>query len=421
MQKNFIVVVLSLSVMLSACGRQATAIPAIPPLSAALSELQGTVMAKQSGQSDFTHISGGYVLGQNGEIQTGDDGRVRLDLSTGTIIRIAPTSLFTLISNTPTGNSLSSSFKLDLGRIWIILTGGTADVQTPSGVASVRGSYLMVEVVSGGGVKLTCLEGTCNIKNASGDFPLITGQSAFILNAQTPPFVQTMTEAEIQQWLAANPEATLVIPSLTAPAPSATTQSTAASAPTAIEVPPTAVPYVPPQPLQDSIIVPTPTSVPYVPSQPPEGPTIVPTPTPDHNALYLDVSNISINGGRFNVNVSAGGPVTVNFIYKLWNQADCRDCIDQLLVGLDNGGTKTGYGCGYDAIPGAFPGTGPGYHNSNPPVTFNAPAASGTYPIGISLLQYYNCTNSTEPLGALPFYGGGIYQVIGSITVSAAP
>ncbi len=182
--------------LLNACGSKPAAV--IPPLSAALSELQGTVLAKQAGGADFTRVAGGFILEQNGQIKTGDDGRVRLDLSTGTIFRLAPSSLFTLVSNTPTSNGLSSQLKLEAGKLWVILNGGSVDVDTPSGVASVRGSYLMVEILPDGAIKLTCLEGQCHLHNDSGDYPLSTGQDAIVLNVKSAPFVQQMSEQDLQ-------------------------------------------------------------------------------------------------------------------------------------------------------------------------------------------------------------------------------
>lgn len=61
----FVFVLLSFSLLLNACGPKTSA---IPPLSAALSELQGTVLAKQADQTDFTRVSSGFVLQQNGQI-----------------------------------------------------------------------------------------------------------------------------------------------------------------------------------------------------------------------------------------------------------------------------------------------------------------------------------------------------------------
>jgi len=81
----------------------------------------------------------------NGSIQTGDDGRARLDLTSGTIIRVAPASLFTFTSNQPSNGSLSTQINLNLGGLFIILSGGNANVIRPRG-SLVRGSYLSVYV-----------------------------------------------------------------------------------------------------------------------------------------------------------------------------------------------------------------------------------------------------------------------------------
>ena len=116
LQKLF-ALVLVFVLVLSACQTETPA----SPLSAAIKEVSGTVNIKQAGQSEFVKVTGNEMLNENGSVQTGDDGRVRLDLSTGTIIRLSPSSLFTLVSNVPEAGSLSSSFKLDIGQIFILL------------------------------------------------------------------------------------------------------------------------------------------------------------------------------------------------------------------------------------------------------------------------------------------------------------
>src|SRR5688572_13753936 len=127
-------------------------------LTAILSEILGQVDVKHAGQDSFVPASTDTVLEVEGQIQTGGDGRVRLDLSSGTIIRVAPSSLFTLTSNDEVEGGLLTKIKLELGQIFIVLNGGTAEVDTPSGVASVRGCYMMV---TDGYV--TCLEGNCSL------------------------------------------------------------------------------------------------------------------------------------------------------------------------------------------------------------------------------------------------------------------
>jgi hypothetical protein len=183
-------------------------------LSARLSELSGKVDAKQSGEGAFAPASADTVLEVNGQVQTGDDGRVRLDLSSGTIIRVAPSTLFTLVSNEEASGGLATKLKLELGKLFIILNGGSAEVETPSGVASVRGSYMKVEVdPETGDVYVTCLEGICTASNPAGSITFGAGESV-ILYRRDPvtgnwiaPNAEPMTPEEFREWLDNNPEA----------------------------------------------------------------------------------------------------------------------------------------------------------------------------------------------------------------------
>ena len=206
---QFLFVLVALSLIFASCKPQTDT----TALSAALSELAGKVEVKQAGKDAFVPASADTPLQVNGQVQTGDDGRARLDLSSGTIVRVAPSSLFTLSSNDPVDGGLATKIKLDLGKIFIILSGGSADVETPSGVASVKGSYMKVEVDSvTHNVYVTCLEGDCGASNESGSVHFSQGQKT-ILFAQDPatgnwtaPIVGDMTPDDFQDWLDENPE-----------------------------------------------------------------------------------------------------------------------------------------------------------------------------------------------------------------------
>ena len=178
------------------------------PLSAGLSELTGLVEMKQAGQDAFTQAAADAVLEVNGQIQTGDDGRVRLDLSSGTIIRVAPSSFFTLTSNDEVEGGLFTKIKLEAGKIFIVLNGGQTDVETPSGVASVRGSYLKVEVDPiTKDIHITCLEGTCSATNPNGEQIIFTnGQSVILFHQESDgswksPLLGDMTMEDFEEWL----------------------------------------------------------------------------------------------------------------------------------------------------------------------------------------------------------------------------
>jgi hypothetical protein len=186
----------------------------VSPLSAALSELTGTVDTKKAGEETFTPASVDTVLEPNGQVQTGSDGRVRLDLSSGTIIRVGPSTFFTLIANDEVEGGLATRLKLDIGKVFIILNGGSADVETPSGVASVRGSYMKVEVNPETlDIYITCLEGDCSASNPAGSASFTNGQKVILFHRDpntgnwSPPNVEPMTPEEFQEWLDNNPEA----------------------------------------------------------------------------------------------------------------------------------------------------------------------------------------------------------------------
>jgi hypothetical protein len=208
----FIAIILPIIITLTACQPQATPQPTSAlPLTAALKEMTGKVSIKQPGDSNFSPASLGTELQLNGSVQTGDDGRARLDLSTGTIIRVAPSSLFTLTSNEPSNGSLSTQLKLDAGTIFIILNGGTANVNTPSGVASVRGSYLSVYVdPATQTVVVTCLEGHCGASNSAGTTGFGSGQEVTLFTCTagqcSVPSIGPMTPQEFQDWLDNNPD-----------------------------------------------------------------------------------------------------------------------------------------------------------------------------------------------------------------------
>jgi hypothetical protein len=201
----------------SAClSPAATDTPPID-LNATLNEIIGSVDAKQVTETEYSPAENGLRLESGAQVQTGDDGRARVDLSTGTFFRVGPSSNLTLeaLNNKPADDPLTK-LKLESGKVWIILTTGSVEVETPSGVASVQGSYLSVEAQADQQVKITCLEGDCSLKNEAGGVDLVAGQAAIVTNANAAPKSSTMTDQEINEWLEVNPEAEVIIPAVTA-------------------------------------------------------------------------------------------------------------------------------------------------------------------------------------------------------------
>lgn len=186
-------------------------------ITAAFTEMSGKVSVLKASEAEFKAASISTQLEANDQVLTGEDGRARMDLSDGTIIRLSPLSSFTLLQMESTDAGTLTRLKLTIGRLWIILQGGVAEVETPSGLASVRGSYLHVWVdPTIEETFVTCLEGVCSLGNEAGTVQLLAGQTASIKNAGEAPQAGKMTHEDVSEWLDMNPEATLVVVPLTA-------------------------------------------------------------------------------------------------------------------------------------------------------------------------------------------------------------
>jgi len=205
-----VILLISLPLALVACDGDVA-----ETITATISEVEGGVEAKQPDDAAFSAAKVGLIIQEKGQVQTMDDGRARLDLPKETVVRVTPNSLFTLES---VGES-TSRFYLDVGTLWIILKGGSLEVDTISGLAVVRGSYMSVSVdPDTGEVYIICLEGECEVSNDAGSVTLKTGETATIKNASTAPIKGVVTEHDVRSWWFHNPEASSVISELGIPA-----------------------------------------------------------------------------------------------------------------------------------------------------------------------------------------------------------
>ncbi|HUI87507.1 MAG TPA: FecR domain-containing protein [Anaerolineales bacterium] len=208
----FILIVILIAVLAGHSGSSAGS----AALTAVVKETQGQVTIKQPGQNDFSAASPGVVLQLHGQLQTGSSSTARLDLSSGTIIRVAPSSLFTLQANQTTANGLTTTLNLTLGQIFIILKGGSLDITVPSGVASVRGSFMSALIYPPSNkVFVECLEGECAATNNAGALNLTDGQKGILIytgaGIDQLPQLTPMNQNDYASWLAISPEAQSII------------------------------------------------------------------------------------------------------------------------------------------------------------------------------------------------------------------
>lgn len=183
--------------------------PATAAREAVVSEFENEVVVRSASDGEFIPAESGFVIQAGGGLQTGADSRARIDLKPdGTIVRVAPNSAFTLPEITTVDGEPKTTLSLVFGKIFVLLNGGSLDVETPSGVASVRGSLLSVSSdPATKRLQAVCLEGHCALENENGETQeLEEGQSAYIDENGELFELDEIDQDEIQDWLDEAPE-----------------------------------------------------------------------------------------------------------------------------------------------------------------------------------------------------------------------
>ena len=142
----------------------------------------------------------GQVLSVGGTVRTKDRGNARIDINDGTVIRVSPKTLFTITQLEPT--SPITRLQLLLGKVWITLSGGSMQVDTPIGAASVRGSYLGVYYNEDlKQIAVSCLETQqiCSFSYLGVVYSMTSLQIMIV--PPIPPVVRNMTGVEIKDWI----------------------------------------------------------------------------------------------------------------------------------------------------------------------------------------------------------------------------
>lgn len=178
------------------------------PRTATLESAEGTVQWRASEAEAWQAAKIGQILEAGHQLTTGAESRAALRFTEGALTRLGPNSAFTLTSMSTDIHDPSAAFRLDSGNLFIILSGGSAEVETNSGVASVRGSYLNVRVPASGRTIVTCLEGQCSLATNAGEVALTNGQRSRAIDADLPPDeAEEMAALDYQFWFDEDDEA----------------------------------------------------------------------------------------------------------------------------------------------------------------------------------------------------------------------
>jgi FecR-like protein len=200
--------------------RVAATATSVPERQAVFKLVLNQVEFRTTAIDSFTSAAPEDVLKVNGQAQTGESGKARLDLlPEGSIIRLGPSTSFVLQELQSEPSDPVTKIKLAFGKLWIVLTGGELDIQTPNGQAAVRGSFMSVDFdAQTKHLRVTCLEGHCELKTDLGAVELIDGQFSEILAEGLPPTTAApMTEADYKEWQQVSPEAQQLIAPIVTP------------------------------------------------------------------------------------------------------------------------------------------------------------------------------------------------------------
>ena len=237
-RKRAIASLISLVITTSACGGltgsgaatstvAATSAPAATATPAArsaqLSELQNTVQSREPPSAEWQAAAEGQQVAAGGGVKTGEAARAKVSLSDGTIIRLAPATEFELTELSPQPTDPVTQLKLTAGKMWVIVTkalgGGAFDIETPSGVATVRGSLMSTEFYPADGrMIVTCLDGQCRLQSAtSGKFVDLSGgqQSGIPAYGRDPGAIITINVNQVSDWAREVPEAASLVATIT--------------------------------------------------------------------------------------------------------------------------------------------------------------------------------------------------------------
>jgi hypothetical protein len=207
--------------------------------SATLSELQNTVDSREEAGAKWKSAVEGESITTGGGARTQENARAKITISDGTLIRMAPATTFNLTELSPEPTDPVTRFVLEAGKVWVSVTealgGGSFEIETPTGVAAVRGSLMSAEFYPADGrMIVTCLDGACRLTAQSGQFvDLSDGEQSGIPGyGQDPGAVITINIRQLNDWANEFPEAAAIVGTITpGPPPTQTPAAPGGGAP----------------------------------------------------------------------------------------------------------------------------------------------------------------------------------------------
>ncbi len=167
--------------------------------------IEGTGQYREPQQADWSTARVKQSLKPLQFVRTTDLSKMALLFSDRTQIRLAPNSVLQ-IKEAANANGGKTVVDLNRGRTWMqskTAPGGLV-VQTPSALASIRGTDWEIEVGPDGRSTLTVLSGEVDFSNAQGSLRVQRDEQAVALPGQAPTKIRLNKSRTRVQWVAAN-------------------------------------------------------------------------------------------------------------------------------------------------------------------------------------------------------------------------
>lgn len=178
-----------------------TPLPSSGDRTAVVTRVEGDAEARPDAASEWSPAAEGLTLAEGSQVRTGADGRVFVQFTEGSKVQLEPDTAITFNIFYPDLNSQLASLAMSGGQIWVLLTSGALDVETPVDIASARNARMSVAYdPQTQALTVTCLQGTCGF----GSVFIPEGNKLVLPNTDPEP----MTFADYGEWGVKVPEAT---------------------------------------------------------------------------------------------------------------------------------------------------------------------------------------------------------------------
>lgn len=180
-------------------------IPAWGRQSAEIVSIEGTGQYRDPQQASWSAAQVKQSLKPLQFVRTGDLSKMALLFADRTQIRLAPNSVLQ-IKEAANASGGKTAVDINRGRTWMQskTAPGGLTVQTPSALASIRGTDWEIEVGPDGRSTLTVLSGEVDFSNAQGSVRVLADEQAVAVPGQAPTKIRLNRSRTRVQWVAAN-------------------------------------------------------------------------------------------------------------------------------------------------------------------------------------------------------------------------